>query len=249
MRKLKIPLLILLTIVLLIAGASLPTIVAAVQDRVTVDHSGFGDMPSIELTLSRDKDSMDAAEKLLLLAADNRIYISEAEANMTADDALTALCAEMDRYIDAGIFEWFDASSISCEPFICIDTNDTQRYNIFWTITMINKNEPYQVLMADMDDETGVIYSLRYEAYQEYALNGVWERNETVMDAFTDLYFQALGWTEAAEYARSTGIGYEYLELDGEVSCARYSFGDTQYGEINMEFYVYGSGGFITYFS
>ena len=98
-------------------------------------------------------------------------------------------------------------------------------------------------MLLDIDDETGKILCIRYDVYDSYSMDGVWERNKTIMDAFTDIYFAQIGMTEAAESAASIA----YFERDGGVSSALYGFGDVTYGEIKLEFYVEGSGGFFLY--
>ena len=78
-------------------------------------------------------------------------------------------------------------------------------------------------------------------------MDGVWERNQKIMNEFTSIYFSQLGMTaekESAEEVRS----FEYYERDGGVSNALYSFGDITYGEISIDFYVEGAGGFYLYF-
>lgn len=248
MRKLKAPLLILLTILLLIAGANLPKAAAVVQDS-TANTVGYSDMQSVSLDLSGNRGSLSVEEKLLLLRDNNILSITEDEASMTLEEVQAAVDAAMRPYEDAGIFQWFKASSANYVPVLCLDPEDPERYNIFWSVSFVNKNEPYQILMLDIDDETGIPFSIRYEIYGSYDLKNVLERNYTVMRAFTDIYFRQLGWTEVADYAESTGTGYEYGVLDGEVSLSRYSFGDARYGEINIEFYVTGTGSFYNYFS
>lgn len=96
--------------------------------------------------------------------------------------------------------------------------------------------------------QTGKILCLRYEVYDSYSMDGVFKRSKTIVDALTDNYILQLGLTEAAEYAEPIGAGVEYVERDGGVSRALYSFGDAIYGEINLEFFMEGPGGFNLYF-
>ena len=66
MRKQKIPLLVLLTIALLIAGANLPALAAAIQDKAIVNHADFGEMESLKLDFS-DSEVAPLLQKLALL--------------------------------------------------------------------------------------------------------------------------------------------------------------------------------------
>ena len=51
-------------------------------------------------------------------------------------------------------------------------------------------------------------------------------------------------WIFHTLWALSAETGYFYYERDGGVSSALYNFWDATYGEISLEFYVEGPGGF-----
>lgn len=247
MRKLKIPLLILLTMVTLIACASLPAIAASVQDSATVNHSGYSQMKSMELELTEEKETLPMMGKLALLGHMESVNIDSSQASMTENEVFQAAETQMKAYEDAGIFQWFDVTFRSAVPKLGVDLNDANNFLVYWTVSFINEADQSCSLNLDIDDETGKILCLSYYVYDSYTMDGVWKRNKTIMDAFTDIYFSQLGMTDAKEYAESIDAGVEYFELDGGVSSALYSFGDVIYGEINMEFYVEGPGGFFLY--
>ena len=79
-------------------------------------------------------------------------------------------------------------------------------------------------------------------------MDGVWERNKTVVDAFTDIYFTQLGLLDTAEEVVNNATDaesiYDYNEVDGGVSEAVYVFRNTLYGEFIIQFTVDGAGGF-----
>ena len=248
MRKLKIPLLILLTIMLLIVGAALPAIAASVQDSATVNNSGFSDMQSVKLDLSEEKETIPMMGKLALINNMGTVNIDPSQASMTEDEVFQAVEAQMKAYEDAGIFQWFDVVFRGAVPKLGVDLNDANNFLVYWTVSYSSWDGQSQSLLLDIDDETGKILCIRYDVYGSYSMDGVWKRNKAIMDAFTDIYFEQLGMTEAAEYAESIETGYEYFERDGGVSSALYCFGDAIYGEINLEFYVIGTRGFYLYF-
>ena len=66
MRKWKIPLLIVITVVLLAVCAILPAIAAAVQDKGIFNSSGFGEIESLKLDFS-DMEVTPLLQKLALL--------------------------------------------------------------------------------------------------------------------------------------------------------------------------------------
>lgn len=247
MKNIKVPILILLTILLLIACASLPAIAAAVQDKASVNNSGYSDMQSVELNLGEEKETLPMMGKLAMLGNMEVVNIDLSQASMTEEEVFTAVEAQMAAYEEAGIFQWFDVTLRSAVPKLGVDLDDANNFLVHWTVSFVNEDNPIS-LVLDIDDETGKILSLTYGVYDSFTMDGVWKRNKVIMDDFTDVYFTQLGLTEAAEYAESTGTGYEYSERDGGVSSALYSFGDVTYGEITMEFYVEGPGGFYLYF-
>lgn len=247
MKKMKTPLLILLTIMILIACASLPAIAASVQDSATVNNSGYSGMKSMKLDIYEEKESIPMMGKLELISNMETINIDPSQASMTEEEVFKAAEEQMKAYEAAGIFQWFDVTLRSAEPRLGIDLKDANNFIVYWTVSFVNEYGQGQWLNLNIDDETGRILCIYYGVYGSYTMDGVWQRNKAIMDAFTDIYFSQLGLTDAKEYAESIEAGYGYFELDGGVSSAMYSFGDVIYGEINLEFYVEGPGGFYLY--
>lgn len=242
MKKFITLLILLMTWVLISAGANLPRFVSERIDQENRNQSGSGQMASIALDLSGELDHLTTAGKLDLLSRGENIAITENQASMTMAEVNEAFRTQMDQYVAAGIFEWFEFTSWIAQPNLCIDQDAPDNYNIFWTVTVINENEPYQFLMADIDDETGRIFSIRFEANGTYAPDGIAERNTAIMDAFVPIYLEQLG---LMEENREPAV--EYGELDGDVLWSQFIFKDADYGAITIEFYVFGSGGFYNY--
>lgn len=245
MGKRKIPILILFTVILLIAGASLPAIAASVQDSTTVNHSSYSQMKSMELEFGEEKETLPMMGKLALLGHMESVSIDSSQASMTEKEVFQAAETLMADYENAGIFQWFDVTLRSATPKLGIDLNDPNNFLVYWNVSYINEYDYSRSLLLDIDDETGKIMCLSYYVYDSYTME---KRNKTIMDAFTDVFFSQLGMTEAKEYAESIAAGYEYPEVDGGVSYAEYSFGDAIYGEIHVTFCVEGPGGFYLYF-
>ena len=243
MRKLKTILIFLVTLALLAVGAAFPKLVAMVTDRNHLNQPGTQEMQSINLDLSGERQALSTVGKIDLLSRGQTINITENEASMTVAEVNAAVEAAMAEYVDAGIFEWFDITAWNTQPKLCVDPNAPDNYGIFWTVTILNEIEPYQSLGMDIDDETGKIYSIRYDTYGEYVLEGVWERNAAVMDGVVHVYLHQLGIME-----RNAEPYLEYSELDGEVLCGSFYFTDENYGRCGIEFYVTGTGSFWIYF-
>lgn len=246
MRTLKTMLIFLVTVGLIAAGANLPKLVAAVMDQDTMNQAGYRAMQSVALDLSGERRPLSTAGKLVLLRQGRTIAITEREASMTEAEVNAALEAQMDQYIAAGIFGWFDFTSWITQPYLCIAPDEPDHYNIFWTVTIVNENKPYQSLNVDIDDETGKIYAIRFDQYGSYSLDGVWERNFSTMEAFVSIYLSQLGLPETEQNA-AVEPNMEYGELDGEVLYGGFTFMDSEYGQIGIEFYVTGAGSFYVY--
>lgn len=222
--------LIFLTILLLLLGGGMPWIVSAVQDNALLHHSGYRDIDAIQLDFSE----RSMADKLSLLSRSQPVDITHTQATMIQEEVFAAVEREMAQYEDAGIFQWFEITRRTAQPKLGIDVNDVNHYLVYWTVTYINKKDPSRSLVVDLDDESGKILSIRYEVYDTYSMDGVWERNRSIMDAFTEIYFSQLDVTPP---------DYEYFERDGGVSSALYHF-----EELAIEFFAEGAGGFYLYF-
>ena len=247
MRNLKTSFLILLTILLLAGFAALPVIAASLQDSSVVNQSGYQQMQTIKLDYGNEKETLPIMGKLALFTIMQTIDIDASQASMTEEEAFLAAETQMKAYEEAGIFQWFDVALRSAAPKLGIDPNDATNYVVFWTVTYISEKSQNQTLLLDIDDATGKILSIRHEVYESYSMDGVWERNKKIMNEFTSIYFSQLGMTAEKESAESE-VRFEYYERDGGVSNALYSFGDVTYGEISIDFYVEGAGGFYLYF-
>lgn len=243
MRTFRTAVILLTTLVLLAMGAFLPMLIAAATD-CDRSQSGSRALTAIDLNVSDANGasrSLSAAGKIALLRDGKMINITEKEASMTEAEVNAAVEAAMEEYTDAGIFDWFEYTAWNVQPWLCIDPNAPDNYGIFWTVTIINENAPYQSLGMDIDDHTGKIYSIRYDIYGDYSLVGVWERNTATMDAVARVYLNQLELLNAEPYV-------EFAELDGEVLCGRFCASDAEYGETYIEFYVTGTGSFWVYF-
>lgn len=245
MRKLKNSLILLLTTALIFLGAVLPKITASLVDRETVSRSGSREMAAIALDVNGEVRSLSAVEKIDLLRKGQMIAITEKEAAMTEADVNAAVETAMREYEDAGIFAWFDYEAWNVQPMLCIDPDAPENYAIFWDVTIINKMEPYQTLAVALDDETGKIYSIRYDIYGEYSLDGVWERNMATMDSFVHVYLTQLGFLDEQQNVEPR---IEYGELDGEVLYGGLFFQNEGSGQTAIEFYVTGTGSFWNFF-
>ena len=250
MRKLKIPVLILVTLGLLLLFALLPQLASSVLDSRLSQTPVFSDMFSIQLNTGIEQQALSAIDKLAFLSVAEATNTTQDQMTMTENEVNDAVNAFLIECEAAGIFYPFEPSSVSFQPKLLYDLSDSTNHILVWTVTMLYKGEPSQRLMLDVEDETGQILSISYANYQEYEMDGVWERNKTVADALTDLYFTQLGLLDVSEEikvnATDSDIIYDYNEVDGGVTEVIYVFEGSAYGEFFVQFTVDGAGGFQT---
>lgn len=249
MKKLKIPVLILLTLGLLILFALLPKLISSALDIRLSQTPSFSDMFSIQLNLSQ-KQEMSSIDKLAFLSTAEFANASQDQMTMSENDVSDHVYAFLLQCEAAGIFQVFEPSTVSMQPKLVYDLSDPSKHILVWTVTMIYEKDPSQSLLLDVDDETGQILSVKYSIYQQYVMDGVWERNKAVIDAITDLYFSQLGLldkaTEIENSATDAGTMYEYKEVDGGVTEVIFVFASPSFGEVLVQFNVDGAGGFQT---
>lgn len=251
MRKLLLPLFLLLIAGLLVTGAFLPQITAAVMDGAAGEAAATAPMQSVELKFGADNQQPGyMMRKLALEQWMTTVPITADETSMTEDEVYAAVETGMEPYLEAGIFEWFDFTYRMAEPYFGLDPYDKSNYMVFWGVTLVNESDPYQSLFLHIDDETGRILYIKYETYGDDRLNYYFpENHRLMMEGFVDAYYSPLELTQAdlAEYKDLLGTSVEELDLTDDVTAVRYSFDDTQYGEIRVEFYITPSG-FYVYF-
>lgn len=190
MRKYLILFSVVITAGLLFAFAALPEYVFSVLDIQSVNTPFFHNMPSLQLHLNAEQPALTALEKLVLLCRGKTVNITQDQATMTEADVQKAVYSCMTEYENAGIVQWFEPTQMSMQPHLMYDPADSARHLVVWTVTMIGGGQdPEQVLLMDIDDETGTILCISYDVYGAFSMEGVWERNQVVMEKFTDIYF------------------------------------------------------------
>lgn len=250
MKKLKIPVLILVTLGLLLLFASLPQLASSAMDIRLRQTPVFSDMFSIQLNTDPEQQALTAIDKLAFLSIAEITNTTQDLMTMEENEVIDAVNAFLIECEAAGIFYPFEPSSVSIQPKLHYDLSDPTNHMLVWFVTMLYEGEPIQSLRLDVEDGTGQILCITYGNYQEYEMDGVWERNITVADALTDLYFTQLGLLDVSEEikvnATDADIIYDYNEVDGGVTEVVYVFEDSAYGEFFVQFTVDGAGGFQT---
>ena len=244
MRKMRLPLILLLTGALIVIGAFLPGIVSAVIDRTVMGKSENASMQSVQLEFSGETwEPDDMMKKLAVEQIMYTIPISAKDASMTEEEVYAAVEDCMEKYVSNGIFSWFEDTYRMTETYLAVSPDNM---NIIWAVNIVRKDDPYQNLFLHLDDETGKILYLDYVSYDP---DGAFypEDQSYVLDAFAGIYFEQLGLTDLTDpdpYAQYPAA--EEIQ-ENDVWCRRYTFPDTEYGEIILEFYVKSTGFYISF--
>lgn len=243
MRNVKIILSLLLTTALIGTMAFLPQIAAFFLDRSTIGKVGTAPMQTVQLEFHSEDippEPGDLLRKLSLQSRMSTVPINPEQATLTQAQVFEYVDIWMGDYINAGIFQWFDETYRYAEPYIGIDPENTANYNIFWGITIVNEKDPYHSLFLHIDDETGKILYIQYQIYRSFSTETVLDYTQFIMDAFVNIYFDQLLYESDTLPAPTVDEGV----VDGDVLYCRFTFPDTGYGEIVIEFETAGSGSF-----
>lgn len=201
MGKWKGPLLLLLTLALVAAGALLPRLVAAVTDGSAAERVDYGELTPVELDL-REKTSLTTEQKLFLVHHGDSIQISAADVSMTEAEALAAAENALTPYYDAGLLPTLAAGETTCSPVLTYSTiNDF--YGYFWQITILQDGN-WQLELV-LDDETGRLMSIFFWTGDHVFYE---EKMDATLETFVDICLGALE-LERPEDSQYTG-------LDGE---------------------------------
>lgn len=250
MNKLKPVWVLLLTVLLIAVFALLPQAIAGVSDFIGNEKPGTAPMQSVALALGTDKTDEPGymMRKLALEQRMTTIPIEPEQATMTEEEVLTAAQSGMTVYMEANMFTWFDYTFCSAEPYLGIDPEVKNNNTIFWGVTFTTKDDPYHYLFLHIDDETGKIIFINYETYGEDQYNYYYPENQRLMmEGFVDSFFGSLNLTQRSEYENLRAESVSEPKVTYDVTCMRYTFEDTEYGVINVEFYITPAG-FYVYF-
>lgn len=241
MRKLKIPVLILITIALLAVGVTLPAIAAAVQDQTIVNHSSFGDMESLKLDFS-DPEVTPLLQKLALIR-DGSFYtvlpsktkIRQSGIEQLVKDGLALY------YQDELIPYNWDSYEFSAVPNLVYNDADKDTYAILWVVS-IHWPGTKDNLSLYVDDETGLILWIHYDtagALDVYTAQGY-------LDVLSNAYFASTGISDIL--AKPEAFGAEWIEFDDAGVYAKndkyyvHSIYHPDYGVLEIQFWVYQNG-------
>lgn len=246
MGRLKIPVLILLTLVLLTVGAALPAIAAAVQDRTTVNHSGFGEIESLKLEFSRPESTDSLLGKLALIRDGSFYTVSPSKTRIRQ--------SQIEDLVNDGLALYYQAELIpynrenwefSAEPHLVFNDADKDTYAVVWVVS-IHWPEQGGDLSLYVEDETGAILYVHYNSpdpLDVYTVQGY-------MDALSGAFFASSG--ISGILAEPEAYGVEWITADDAGANAQtdkynvYSICHPAYGVLEIQFWIYQRGFYTT---
>ena len=232
----------LLVVVCIIAACgALPLMVFALRDGRTMGRANYETAPAVELEIREDQHIPAMGKLALMYRMDGGIQISESMASMTREEVEARSLLILQTYIDAGLVTAFEPHFLEVWCFIGQAMEDPSLNAIYWMVTIVSADEQnFAQFDLALDDENGDLLSVSF-ASEEVIASLEWE---TRLSVFAAVYFSSLGIQDHEAFS-SSALEVPYV---GENAFAvRYTFGDVQYGEINVDLYVY-QHGFYTEF-
>lgn len=241
MRKLKIPVLILITIALLAVGATLPAIAAAVQDQAVVNHSSFGDMESLKLDFS-DPGATPLLQKLTLIRDGSFYTVSPSKTRIRQSEIEQLVKEGLALYYQDELIPYnWQKYEFSALPHLVYSNADQDTYAIFWVVD-IRWPETEGYLSLYLDDETGLILYLHYGTAS--ALD-VYTAQE-YLDALSNAFFASTGLSDILADPEEFGVEWVMFDDAGvyEKNDKYYvhTIHHPDYGVLEIQFWVYQNG-------
>ncbi len=218
MNKLKLTLLVLLTVCLVALGALLPKIATYVADAAGTDSIYSREMTTPVIAMPSDERNAqeDILYKLSILNVGRLVSVSpdvathdEEEIREVAERILQELQSE--EIID---------QELTINPLtlaLAVDPNDPSSYYFVWVLRYSNPNQKqeYRHLEIVLDDETEAILSISYNTSTPM------EKVQARMDALGELYITGLGvdssrYMSAAEYHENYACwSFHFSDIEG----------------------------------
>lgn len=235
MGKLKIAGAVLLTLALLFAGASIPWLTAWFMDGLYTQKGSMSPMTSIELQIHQDTPSIG---KLAMMSRmDGNLAIKENKASMTQQEVLQAVESGLRPYIDAHLVSYAE-TDIQMQPRLAQVQSEPELQGVFWIVTVSGDSPDYSFIDLVLDDETGKILRISYHSEKQRTANS----NAEALGILTDIFFSGLG---IEEYQESASSDLNGVYVGDNAQAMRFRFGDKQYGEVNVDLYVYDGGFYV----
>lgn len=225
------------SVALLILIAYLPKMAAAMQDKEILTQPQYESMQSVQLEI---RENLSALGKLALvrnMSSGNNIEVSTEEALMSIEEVNVAADKALAPYISAGLIQPFEESYREWRLLWMWDDENLEINGIVWEGYIVGKQDEVNVLI---DDETGNI--LFIQGHSNFIVE--YSMQEELLSRFCEIYFGSLRITDFANFETQDLVG---LYIGDAAHGIRYRFGDLEYGESNIDFYIYPHGFYVAF--
>ena len=248
MRRIKTFLIMFLSFLALSLFALLPHFISAAVDAVESKTVNTAPIPPVDIALANDETAKPGymLRKLALESTMTTIPISPEKAKLSLDEVLTAARDGMAYYAEANMFDWFEYTFFSAQPYLGIDPKSPNNTMIFWGVTICTESEPYHGLFLHIDDETGSILYLDYETHGPDQSRYVEQEDQhLMMEGFVDSFLRPLNLT-AGQLTDNpvfpVDVNAYAQDLSGNVTYAAYTFESAEYKPIHVVFKISPTG-------
>ena len=159
MKRLIIPVVVLLTALILTGGFFLPSVVSRLKDKKTVGMLTITDGSGVSF---ETKSELQIIDRLKMMTNAGRIPLDNGK-NLNADTAYQTALTELGKFNSRALLDIDLTSSQMLKSAVdfYIDSADPSKNMIVWNL---NIDDGVHSLWVTVDDETGVLLSLQYSA-------------------------------------------------------------------------------------
>lgn len=248
MRKIRNGLILIMTLTIIAFCAMLPRIYADMQDSVSDEKVEYEDVKTVLF----EKD-LYFTEKLFLLRDGLRVSVSEESTSKTSEEILDHAYGWLEYFLSYGMLggDW-GTYEIKMEPMLFFYDDSDNISSTFWLVEFVLEDD-WGVISLWLDDETGKMLSVNYESqYQIY----VQYQLEEYLSAFYSFYLDqndilndqeiTQEYTDIIDVAGNQAYAADELIDKKNGTAMVFTIGDEIYGELNLYFYVYTNGFFVS---
>ncbi len=248
MRKIRNSLILILTVAIIAFCAILPRIYADMQDSVSDEKVEYEDIKTVLF----EKD-LYFVEKLFLLRDGLRVSVSEESTSKTSEEILDHAYGWLEYFFSYGMLgsDW-NSYKIKMEPMLFFYDDLDNISSTFWLVEFVLEDD-WGVISLWLDDETGKMLSINYDS--QYQIYNQYELEE-YLSAFCSFYLdQNNVWKDqeiTQEYTDITDVAANQSYTTDEFNDKKngtamvFTIGDKIYGELNLYFYIYTNGFFLS---
>ena len=221
-----------LTLLVVMAGAFLPTAVFRIMDHRQTNVPELADISTVQLEI---REELTPLQKLMMLEqSDGLIRVAGESARMTEEEVLAAARRQLQPYVDTGLIPQL-GEDVEIKPYLAQVQAFPELQDIVWSVYISGGDKTTSVLDLVLDDRSGQILQIVYGS----DLPMEWGIFNDGLGLFADIFFAGL---EVENYGAFYSSDLEHAYVGDNANAVRYAFEDIRYGELNVDFYLHTYG-------